>query len=440
VADSIHRPLYLTALAIQSDAAGSPLVFVDADLGFWRNKLRFQELRAAIQIKLSLEPERFLFGLSHTHSSVTLADPDSALPGGELLEPYLKRLQQAAEQAIQGAIQNAQEARLEWQYGRCALASNRDLPEPTPGSSRVICGFNPNARADDTLLVGRVTSQTGTVLAIITNYACHPTTLAWENTAISPDFVGAMRETIEAATGAPALFLQGASGDLAPRYQYVGDLAVADRHGRQLGYASLASLEDMDPPGTQLAFDRVVESGAPLAVWRYESIVPSTTLDAHEIVVELPVKDWPTAEKLERQRAACTDRALQERLRRKRDTRIALGDGATCSLPLWVWRLGDSIILGVPEEAYSKLQIELRRQFPDLYVACVNLVNNRIGGYLPSEELYDLDIYQVWRTPFARGSLEIVIAALAEAIGEMMAGRNENRSRGTQGSSQSRAH
>jgi hypothetical protein len=190
VADSIHRPLYLTALAIQSDAAGSPLVFVDADLGFWRNKLRFQELRAAIQIKLSLEPERFLFGLSHTHSSVTLADPDSALPGGELLEPYLKRLQQAAEQAIQGAIQNAQEARLEWQYGRCALASNRDLPEPTPGSSRVICGFNPNARADDTLLVGRVTSQTGTVLAIITNYACHPTTLAWENTAISPDFVG----------------------------------------------------------------------------------------------------------------------------------------------------------------------------------------------------------------------------------------------------------
>jgi hypothetical protein len=196
----------------------------------------------------------------------------------------------------------------------------------------------------------------------------------------------------------------------------------------------------MDPPGTQLAFDRVVESGAPLAVWRYESIVPSTTLDAHEIVVELPVKDWPTAEKLERQRAACTDRALQERLRRKRDTRIALGDGATCSLPLWVWRLGDSIILGVPEEAYSKLQIELRRQFPDLYVACVNLVNNRIGGYLPSEELYDLDIYQVWRTPFARGSLEIVIAALAEAIGEMMASRNENRSRGTQGSSQSRAH
>ena len=46
------------------------------------------------------------------------------------------------------------------------------------------------------------------------NYACHPTTLAWENTLISPDFPGAMREVVERATAAPCVFLQGASGDL----------------------------------------------------------------------------------------------------------------------------------------------------------------------------------------------------------------------------------
>jgi hypothetical protein len=235
-----------------------------------------------------------------------------------------------------------------------------------------------------------------------------------------------MRETVEAATGAPALFLQGASGELAPRYQYVGDPQVADRHGRHLGYACLATLEDMDPPGVKLVFDRVVESGAPLAVWRYEPTPPSTVLEAREISVLLPLKDWPTAADLERQRAAATDPVLQERLRRRRDTRLALGDGNACSLSLWVWRIGNAVLAAVPEEAYSVLQKDLRQRFPEIAVACVNLVNNRIGGYLPPEEFYDLDIYQVWRTPFAPGSLEIIIAALAELIDQIMDGKPES--------------
>ncbi len=111
--------------------------------------------------------------------------------------------------------------------GRCSLATNRDLHDPE--KERIVSGFNPSIEADSALLVGRVTDGTGKIIATIVNYACHPTTLAWDNTLISPDFVGAMRETIEANTGgAPVIFLQGASGELAPRYQYVGDVKVAD--------------------------------------------------------------------------------------------------------------------------------------------------------------------------------------------------------------------
>jgi hypothetical protein len=98
-------------------------------------------------------------------------------------------------------------------------------------------------------LLGRITDRQGKQRGTLVNYACHPTTLAAENKAISPDYVGAMRETIERATSAPALFLLGMCGDLAPRYQYVGDTAVADQHGRQLGYAALATLNDMGTGG-----------------------------------------------------------------------------------------------------------------------------------------------------------------------------------------------
>ena len=149
---------------------------------------------------------------------------------------------------------------IDWDVGRCKLATNRDLPDPDPSQQRIICGYNPDGDPDDALLVGRITDATGSARATLVNYACHPTTLAWENAAISPDYVGAMRETIQQATNAPALFLLGACGELAPRYQYVGDPEVADRHGRELGFAALSTLNGMEPPGTQLSYAGVVES------------------------------------------------------------------------------------------------------------------------------------------------------------------------------------
>src|SRR5262249_34891748 len=155
----------------------------------------------------------------------------------------------------------------------------------------------------------------------LVNYACHPTTLAWDNAAISPDYVGAMRETIEDATNAPALFLLGACGELAPRYQYVGEPEVADRHGRELGVAALAALHGMEPSGADLAYAGVVESGAPLAVWKHVRSEASHQLRAVCKSAGLPLKNWPSAEELEQQRVACTDRALEERLRRKLNIR-----------------------------------------------------------------------------------------------------------------------
>src|SRR5205823_1797506 len=117
-----------------------------------------------------------------------------------------------------------------------------------------VCGFNPGGPADDTILVARVTAERGALLGTLVNYACHPTTLAWENTQISPDYPGALREVVENATGAPCVFLQGASGDLGPREGFVADPAVADRNGRQLGYAALAALEALPPAGTRFRF------------------------------------------------------------------------------------------------------------------------------------------------------------------------------------------
>jgi hypothetical protein len=63
-------------------------------------------------------------------------------------------------------------------------------------------------------------------------------------------------------------------------------------------------------------------------------------------------------------------------------------------------------LVGVPFEAYSILQRELRAQCPHLLV--LNLANGN-HGYLPSAPLYrGPSLYTVWQTPYAEGSLESV--------------------------------
>jgi hypothetical protein len=406
-------------LTLANASGGDPLVLVEADLGWWRPLELYRRFQKRLLEELSLDSSRFIFALAHTHATAPLMDPDPSLPGSELLKPWVESIYQSTVASIQKALASSFEATLDWHTGRCALAAVRDLPDPDTSKDRVLCGFNPDREADDTLLLGRVTDHSGALRATLVNYACHPTTLAWENKSISPDYIGAMRETMQQATGVEALFLQGASGDLAPRYQYVGDVEVADRHGRQLGHAALATLADMEPAGSELYYDRTVESGAPLAAWRHRPKESSTELQSIESAAQLDLKDWPSADELEQQRIACDDRALEERLRRRRDIRRSLGDGKTFAVPVNAWRIGDAVMVGCCCEPYSQLQQELRRRFPGRTVVCMNLANGSIG-YLPPAELYDVDVYPAWQTPFARGGLERMIEAMSDAIEQVI--------------------
>jgi len=423
VAESIHRSLTLTALTLTPLAGGATLILVDADLGWWKTPQTFYNFQRRLLETLSLESANLIFALSHTHAGPPLMEADDSLPGSDLLRTWMEHVFESTVYAIREALKSQFDATLDWHQGRCGLATVRDLPDPDPAKNRIVCGYNPDGKPDDTLLIGRVTDATGRIRATLVNYACHPTTLAWDNKAISPDYVGAMRATIQQSTDAPALFMLGACGELAPRYQYVGDPEIADRHGRQLGFAALATLHGMEPPGTRLAYAETVESGAPLAVWKHEPCELSRELRAIQTTVDLPLKTWPSAEELEQQRSACKDRALEERLRRKRDIRRSVGDGSTYRLPIYVWRIGDAILVGSCCEPYSVLQQELRRRFPGHTILCMNLINGSIG-YLPPEDLYDKDIYPVWQTPFDRGSLEATIEAMTSGITDLLAGFN----------------
>jgi hypothetical protein len=419
VAEGIHRPLFVTALTLQGQPDDKPCVLIAIDLGWWKTLEDEWYLRGGLIEALGLDPARVMINLSHTHACPSMCRDDKDMPGGHLIAPYLDRVREQTIQATRRALASAQPATLDWSAGRSSLATNRDQPDPD--KDRLLIGFNPDAPTEDALLVGRATAEDGSTLATIVNYACHPTTLAWNNRLISPDFIGALYELVESHTnGAPCLFLQGASGELGPREGFTVGPEVVDMHGRHLGFDVLAVLQGMMPPRTRLQYSGVVESGAPIGTWKSVSAQPSSTLAAVQVKVELPIKaDWPSVAEIEQQMAACDDRAIEERLRRKRRVRRVVGDGPLAPMPIWVWRVGDAILLGQPNEAYSWLQQELRRKFPERSVVVMNLSNGSCG-YLPPPELYDVDIYQVWQTPFDRGSLELTLETCEKSVRQLL--------------------
>jgi hypothetical protein len=417
VADRVHRPFTATVLSIRSKKDEPPLLLAAVDLGWWRTKEDEEFVRMPLVKEAGGDTARVIVNLSHTHAGPSICREDRDKPGGQYIEGYLTKVRDGLLAAARKALANETAAVLEWRYGRCDLASNRDLPDPH--KERIITGFNPSEPADDTLLVGRVSDAKGKVTATIVNYACHPTTLAWECTAMSPDYVGEMRAVIEDRTGhAPCLFLQGNSGELAPRDNYSGDPSVADRNGTVLAHAALSSLTHMLPPGTRFEYAGAVESGAPLATWKHVSEPPSKALRAKKLDVEYELKPLPSSAELEREMKSTDDRVMKERLLRKMRVRRLVGEGTTAKVPLWVWRLGDAFIVAQPNESYSNLQQTLREFSPDRPVASLNLSNGSIG-YLATPELHAHDIYQVWQSPFAKGSLERLIAAASRAIEEL---------------------
>ncbi len=442
----VHRPLLMTVLALApADSAGDPraraqaIVAIDHCL-LWNDDLDW--LTAAVRRETGLNATQIQIALSHTHAAGLLDTTRSDLPGGELIGPYLDRLARLATEAVDEALNSLAPACIAYASGHSSLAAHRDFWDES--SQQFVCGFDPAGAADDTLLVARVTRPSGEIVATVVNYACHPTTLAWENTLISPDYVGALREVVENATaGAACVFLQGASGDLGPRRGFVGDVDVADRNGRELGYATLAALEGLPVAGTAFEYTGPVISGATIGTWRERLLTADESARTRvwrtsSIDIPVPYRDdLPSREHSEeemahwiRQEAQAIDRAdaaaardaraqIERMARQLRRLRL-LPAGTSTPVRAAVWRLGGGCWVFVAGEHYQYLQRTLRAMLPGRPIIVATVTNGWLPGYLPTRETYGRGIYQESIAIVGRGSLELLTEALGQELQKLV--------------------
>lgn len=413
ISTGVHRPLMAVALCISGQ---SDRFIVTLDLGWIGcHECDVVNFRGRVVKELGITLDDLLVNLSQTHKGPPMCVHEALREGKEFVPDFIEKVISTVIEICKKARTQVGIADITWAYGKCDLGTVRDLPI---GDTDVV-GYNPELTPDHTVAVGRITNLSGKHVATLVNYGCHPTSVGWESSLISPDYIGRARELVEDETGAPMLFLLGACGNVAPRRQYSGDVSVADRNGEMLGYSTLATLSRMLPPATELAFTEVIKSGSNLAGWEPRAVAPNTTVVATRVNAVLkhkPLLDENQMRELWTTMTA-TEEFLNFRIRKQFEMRIDyVKPGGVVHHPVWFWQLGDALVIAHCGEAYLEMAQELRRRHPEVVILFLDMTNGPGYIYVPTRSAYERNAYQSSQTLLAPGGFEDLLEIIDEHI------------------------
>lgn len=304
-------------------------------------------------------------------------------------------------------------------------------------------GVNAEGFVDRDLIVVRIDRADGKPLAVLVNFQCHGTVLAWDNKLISPDWIGSARAAVERAVpGARCLYFQGAAGNQGPIEGFTGDLEVAHRLGNILGLEAAALAAGVDTVRRAPSFEGFVESTAYIArqPWRVSGPRDSTLAFVSKIV-DVPGREYTAAE-IERMRgevAAAKEKlpAVRQsadarqihladaRLRRVSDLLAQWqkpSDGKPEKVRIQALRIGQVVIVAMPGEPFAEIGAAVKKASPLPITMFCGYSNGEGGDYMPTAAEYPYAGYEVDRTPYGRGAAETIVRE-ATALYKVLLGK-----------------
>lgn len=200
LSQGVRDPLYAKAVVIE--AGDKRLALVGLDLGRSPERAMMDRIRDAVKVASSID--FVMLSGSHTHHGPVIELKDQEGMGKGKFDDavaYVAELEKKLIAVINEAATKLQDARIGWGSADVDMNRNRHKKfEPKP--------------TDPELTVIRFDDLEGNPIALMTNYAAHPTMHPGEDLRFSAEWPGEMMDHVEEALGTNVGFLQGAAGDL----------------------------------------------------------------------------------------------------------------------------------------------------------------------------------------------------------------------------------
>lgn len=385
--EGVSQQLWAKALAIGSDA-DKPALLVTVDNCGIPEAMRVEVLKR-LSKKAGITSERFAISFSHTHCGPCLSGALVNIFSSEIppehqagIDRYSLELTDHLEAVALAALADRQPARLSWSTGSASFARNRRAAFGGP--------------VDHSLPTMFVENLTGDLRAVFSSYACHATTLRFNQ--IHGDWPGSAMEAIERDhPGVVALIGIGCGADQNPHPR--GTVELATQHGEEIN-AEIKRL---------LREDRSLIRGG---------------LSCREKEIALPLDSVPSREVWEKV-ASGTDQP-QAYAARKNLARLDKGEALPEAVPyrVQVWNFGEDLaMLFLPGEVTVDYSLRLKTEF-DRARLWINAYSNDAPCYIPSRRVlaeggYEGGMAMVYYdqpAPFAPGVEERVVAAAHDLI------------------------
>ncbi len=380
VRDSIYHKVVIL------DDGTKQFYLVATDLGTIA-PVTYDKAAARLKKMFNIDRENFWWTNTHTHSA-----PETGSPGVIPLflgdryevkfnEAYANFVEDKLVEAVAEARKKLVPARLGvgWGYSRANINRRaRDIDNKT------FLGENPDAPVDRKIGLIRIETAEGKPLALIANYAIHGTVLAISDTRISGDVPGVVAQYVEEQTGAPLLFVNGALGNIAPRFS-----VSVSNHGKKDG--QLRQFR-------KLLGEPILEANS-----RITATTGSVKLKTSGITIETPrradIKTWPGD--------------MKDYLR------ISGTGVALIKFPVQFLGINDDVMIwSAPCELFCEVSNEIRSNSPYPFTFYAGITNGTFG-YLCTKEEIDLGGYEPVVSPFSPSAAEDLASGVSRHLDEL---------------------
>lgn len=356
----------VSARALVVEAAGQRLVWVSADLIAVDGP--FTALVARGLARAGLGGGALVISASHTHSGPG-AFVRSGLLGAVSVDREDTVVRDALVESVVEAVGRAEAAKTRARLGSGSAAG----PALTTGRL--------DAPVDREIVVLKVVSEAGAPLAVLWNYAIHGTMLGPRNRRLSGDVMGLASLELERRLGVPALYVNGAVGDVSP-----------ERHGDGEARAAAAEL-----------------AGAVAALWDRVRADAPAVLRVERARVNLPAPGLSVR--------SCVGRWVPRVLR------VPLGSVLPDEAELVGGVLGTLAWVTMPGELQSRLGERIKREaragWPQALVAGLS---NGYLGYFLAPEAYGRPSYVACASLYGPTAGERLVGAAVDLVGRLRRG------------------